>query len=225
MHLLRLSDAATDARYPRRTTRAMVIATSETEENIRAALTFYRQSMAPAEVDTILKHLLAMEVIYPSQQLTRDQKNLKYQIYYDALNDIPADLLERAFDAYVRRPRTDGKPKFFPDPSELRAIVDESIKDAHRLRRGLDVIAAALDDREVAPADEPLITVERMREIRAQHGIKTPEEIATDQREDVLETPRLRYVETPEHVKRARAAGLERIRSEADHYASAGRRW
>lgn len=210
-HLLRLSDAATDNRYPKRLTRAMVIATSESEPEIRAALSFYRSTVAPATEESILKHLLAMEVVYGSKPLSRDQQNLKYQIYYNALMDVPAAALARAFDEYVKRPRADGKMKFFPEPSEIRAIADEEIKEARRLARGLDVIEAALNDQ--APPEEPAVSHARAVEVLQSLGFKNEEELKRAHLAAEIEKREpIPFRETPPDIARAREEALERRR-------------
>lgn len=229
-HLLRLSDAATDSRYPKKLTRAMVIATAESETQIRTALTYYRQSVAPASEEHILKHLLAMEVIYPSQQLSRDQKNLKYQIYYDALKDIPAAALDRAFQTYIRCPHPQGKTKFFPEPSEIRALAEQDIADAYRLNRGIALIEAALLDKTVQPTEEPTVSPERARELLANSGLRSIEQIASDEaREEILKRKPIMQDEKSKQLeadlRQQRTEALRRKLADIDHYGPRDRAW
>lgn len=165
--LTQLSEDATDNRYPKRLTRAMVLALGK-EPEVREALKFYRQSLAPAEPKAIIDALLGLELVYPSKELPREQKAGRFQIYVEALKDVPASLLSLAVERFIKEPSSERK--FFPQPGELLAFIEVEMKDARRQLRGFTMIAAALDDTKALPLadDDPKnLTPEQLAKRRA----------------------------------------------------------
>lgn len=153
----RMAEAATDARYPKALTRAMVLELGP-EEETRSALKslILRTEGAPKAV--ILSCLVGLEVMFPSQALDVQQKEMRYRIYCDALKDVPEDVLKKACKAYVATPGIDGRQKFFPQPGDLLALCKDEMKEVRRARLGVEKMQRALD---TASSPVGVITADR----------------------------------------------------------------
>lgn len=63
----------------------------------------------------LARHLLSLDVIFPSQRLTEDQMTLRYQIFYDDLRHLTEPELATACSRYRRDPVNN----FGPTPGKL----------------------------------------------------------------------------------------------------------
>lgn len=88
-------------------------------------------------------------------------------LYFTMLRDegVTGPMLKAACEAYIKRP-TNGKAKYFPDPGQLLECCAEDARDRRHRLSALTVAAALLE----TPPDrtsEELVSLDRMREIRA----------------------------------------------------------
>lgn len=72
-----------------------------------------------ATAEQIMQQLLGLEVLFPSQQLDRQQQNLKYRIFYEDLRHLTAEEMAEACRRYRQNPNN----KFFPTPGQILAAL------------------------------------------------------------------------------------------------------
>jgi hypothetical protein len=68
--------------------------------------------------EQMVKHLLTLDVIFPSQHLSADQMTLRFHTFYADLKGLSDDELAYACERY----RKDPGNKFFPTPGMLLAL-------------------------------------------------------------------------------------------------------
>lgn len=68
--------------------------------------------------EQMVRHLLSLDVIFPSQHLSPDQMTLRFQIFFDDLRGLSESELGMACERYRRDPEN----KFFPTPGALLAL-------------------------------------------------------------------------------------------------------
>ncbi len=69
----------------------------------------------------ILRHLLALEVIFPCQHLDRDQTKLKYRIFFEDLRGLSEPAIAQACRQYRLNPEN----RFFPTPGQLLGVAPD----------------------------------------------------------------------------------------------------
>lgn len=126
------------------------------EAQVAPALATYDRSLAPCGPDFVVTVVGTLAAAFPAGRGSERQTALKLEIYIDALQDLPADILANAARRAIRRCR------YFPTVAELlRAGEDDSVENEHgeridarnRLARALGEPAVSLP----APANSALL--------------------------------------------------------------------
>ena len=68
--------------------------------------------------EQMVRQLLALDVIFPSQMLSPEQMTMRFHIFYEDLRRLSEDELIMACERYRRDPAS----KFFPHPGALLAL-------------------------------------------------------------------------------------------------------
>lgn len=72
----------------------------------------------PATAAEIIKHLAYLDVIFPSQALTTEERSLRYRIFCADLGHLPEWKIRNACERY----RKSSENRFYPTPGQLLAL-------------------------------------------------------------------------------------------------------
>lgn len=92
---------------------------------------------------------------YPSAKLTEAEAKIRLDVYADALQDLPADILGMAFVEAIKT------VKFFPAVAELRAIADKELNRRRFMRWKVEHLLSK-HERDA----QPQISAEEREEVR-----------------------------------------------------------
>ncbi|WP_294189045.1 hypothetical protein [uncultured Sphingomonas sp.] len=129
------------------------ICTPDERAALVALIPGYEQALQPAPRHACRRVITKLALAYPAAKVSEEEAEARLELYADALDDIPADVLGAACAAVLRT------SKFFPAPSEIR----ERCSGLARRQWELSKIRAliATHDRNWRPEPEPLSDEDR----------------------------------------------------------------
>lgn len=132
-----------------------------------------------------------LATLYPAAKVTDVEAEQRLSLYTDLLQDIPFDILSRAFREAAK------KFIFFPTVAEIRKIAGYEVAE-RRWRHSLLERMIRIHERDWTPPVKPedMPTAEEMAEIRATHGIPDPKAVGSDKHISDREARRQASIDT-----------------------------
>lgn len=126
MRLMRLGEDAR-GRHPKPLSRALILA-GTTEQAVRQQLTLWRDANRPATEEQIIELLQMMEAVLRSRSVAPTAQSLRYQVFFELFQDVPARVLASAVRAYMQT------EIWFPEPSPLLERCESGMQDVRTQR-------------------------------------------------------------------------------------------